>query len=143
MSCCQCDGIDKVFSAKVAAKELKAYRKNGPHKATRMLIDALKTEGVEGMTLLDIGGGVGAIQHELLKDGVTTATNVDASSAYGEAAKQEADRLGLGDRVTYHFGDFVALAPQSRACRYRHARLSDLLLPRHGGPGGRVVPARP
>ena len=112
MNCCQCCGIDKVFSAKVAAKELKAYRKNGPHKATSVLIDALKAEGAEGMTLLDIGGGVGAIQHELLKDGVTTATNVDASSAYSEAAKQEADRLGLSDRVTYHFGDFVALAPQ-------------------------------
>ena len=107
MNCCQCCGIDKVFSAKVAAKELKAYRKNGPHKATSVLIDALKAEGAEGMTLLDIGGGVGAIQHELLKDGVTTATNVDASSAYSEAAKQEADRLGLSDRVTYHFGDFV------------------------------------
>ena len=30
------------------------------------LIDALKAEGVEGAPLLDIGGGIGAIQHELL-----------------------------------------------------------------------------
>ena len=111
MNCCQCEGIDGVFNAKVAARDLKAYRKKGPRKATRMLIDALKAEDIEGMTLLDIGGGVGAIQHELLQDGVSSATNVDASRAYLQTAREEAQRRGHEDRVTYHFGDFVELAP--------------------------------
>jgi magnesium-protoporphyrin O-methyltransferase len=75
-----------------------------------MMIDALKTEGVQGKTLLDIGGGIGAIQHELLEAGVPTATDVDASNAYIRAARQESVRRGTGDRVSYQHGNFVDLA---------------------------------
>jgi hypothetical protein len=75
-----------------------------------MLIDALEAEGVESATLLEIGGGIGAIQHELLAAGVAHATSVDASASYLEAAREESDRRGHGDRVTYRYGDFVELA---------------------------------
>jgi predicted RNA methylase len=65
MSCCQCQGIQTLFGERVARNDLKRYRKKGPLK-TRMLLQALKAEGVEGATLLDIGGGVGAVSNELL-----------------------------------------------------------------------------
>ena len=77
---------------------------------TRTLIEALKAEGVEGATLLDIGGGIGVIQHELLAAGAASAISVDASSAYLDAAREESDRRGLRGRVTYRHGDFVELA---------------------------------
>lgn len=111
MSCCQCQGIETTFNRKTAAKELKKYREKGPDKTTRMLIDALKADGIEGMTLLDIGGGVGAIQHELLSTGASSCINVEASKAYIKAAKEEAERQGHVDRVSYHHGNFVDLAP--------------------------------
>ena len=111
MDCCQCQGIERMFDKKEAAGKLKRYREKGPDKTTRMLTDALKAEGVEGMTLLDIGGGVGAIVHDLLSAGVATATNADASAAYIDAATEEAQRQGHADRVTYIPGDFVHLAP--------------------------------
>ena len=50
MTCPQCRGLDKLFDDKTATKELKAYRKKGPSKTIRILIDALKAEGVEKMT---------------------------------------------------------------------------------------------
>jgi len=111
MNCCQCQGIEICFNEKQVGKELARYRKQGPAKTTRMLIDALKAEGVQGMTLLDIGGGIGAIQHELLKADASRATSIEASSSYLEASKAEARRQGHADRVSYHHGDFVALAP--------------------------------
>ena len=110
MNCRQCSGIEAWFDKKVVARELSRYRKKGPRKTTRMLIDAAKSEGVEGMTLLDIGGGVGAIQHELLKAGAGSVVSVDASTAYVEAAEDEAKRQGHADRVHYLYGDFVNLA---------------------------------
>lgn len=110
MSCCQCQGIESLFNKKTALKELKRYRARGPNKTTRLLIGALKDAGVQGLTLLDIGGGIGVIQHELMAAGVTSATNVDASTAYMEVAKEEAARRGLADRVDYQYGDFVSLA---------------------------------
>jgi hypothetical protein len=98
------------YDEKLAASQLRGYREKGPIASTQMLIDALKAEGVEGATLLDIGGGIGAIQHELLAVGVAHATSVDASAPYIEAAREESARRGHGDRVTYRHGDFVELA---------------------------------
>ncbi|MHA1944319.1 MAG: methyltransferase [Candidatus Thorarchaeota archaeon] len=116
MSCCQCQGIESKFDQKKAAKELQKYRNEGPSKNTRMLIDALKAEGISGMTLLDIGGGVGTIQHELLNAGVSSCTNVEASLAYVKAAKEEAKRQGHAESISHLHGNFVDVAkdvPQS------------------------------
>ena len=98
------------YDAKLAASELAKYRTDGPRPWTRTLIEALKAEGVEGSTLLDIGGGIGAIEHELLDAGLANAINVDASAAYLDAAREESERRGHRGRVTYHHGDFVELA---------------------------------
>ena len=100
----------EAYDEKVAAADLSRYRKNGPRPWARTLIEAIKAEGVEGATLLDIGGGIGVIQHELLDAGAASATNVEASSAYLSAARGESDRRGHADRVAYHHGDFVDLA---------------------------------
>ena len=111
MDCCQCRGIEVFFDKKTADKELKRYRKKGPAKTTRILIAALKAEGIEGMTLLDIGGGVGVIQQELLGAGVSSATSVEASAAYVEVSKEDAERQGYADRVSYHHANFTDVAP--------------------------------
>lgn len=112
MNCCQCQGIEELFNEKLVSKELSSYRIKGPSKTTRMLTDALKKEGIQGLALLDIGGGVGAIQHDLLAAGVQNATDVDASQAYLKAAKAEAQRRGLTDRVSFQHGNFVDIAAQ-------------------------------
>ena len=100
----------EAYDEKVAAADVSRYRKSGPRPWTRTLIEALKAEGVADATLLDIGGGIGVIQHELLDSGAARATNVEASSAYLSAARSESDRRGHVGRVTYHHGDFVDLA---------------------------------
>lgn len=112
MDSCQCQGIESLFNRRAAAHSLLAYQRNGPAKSTRVLLDALRREGVEGATLLDIGGGVGAVQLELLAAGVRAAIDVDASSAYVEEARAEAERRGYAGQITYHFGNFVDLAPR-------------------------------
>ena len=110
MNCCQCQGIEELFSQQYVNKELSRYRVKGPDKTTRMLTEAIKKEGVAGLTLLDIGGGVGAVQHELIDAGVGQVTSVDASSAYLSAARSESERRGLADHISYQKGNFVDLA---------------------------------
>jgi magnesium-protoporphyrin O-methyltransferase len=110
MDCCQCQGIETQFNRRQAASELETYRRSGPKRTTGLLIDALMAGGVQGETLLDIGGGVGAIQQALLKAGAARATHVDASSAYIAASRAESQRQGHADQVTYRHGDFVDLA---------------------------------
>jgi ubiquinone/menaquinone biosynthesis C-methylase UbiE len=112
MNCCQIQGLEKVFSQPMVTKELARYRREGPSKTTRLLIEAIEGEAVDGMTLLDIGGGVGAVQHALLRDGLQHATDVDVSPAYLAATRSEAQRLGFGEQITYHQGNFVDLASE-------------------------------
>src|SRR3990172_9674266 len=110
MACDQCAGIEKEFGRREAQRQQRDYRRKGAPPTTRLLIEALLEAGVEGQTVLDIGGGVGALQHALLKAGASRAQSVEASSAYLEVARQEADRLGLADRIQAVQGDFVQLA---------------------------------
>jgi magnesium-protoporphyrin O-methyltransferase len=76
-----------------------------------MLLEALREEGAEGRTLLDIGGGVGAVQHALLAAGAPHVINADASPAYQAAMRNEAERSGTAERVEFYLGDFVEMAP--------------------------------
>ncbi len=111
MSCCEAPPAwAGQFDQKTAIRDLRDYRRHGPDATTRALIDALRSRGVEQSTLLDIGGGIGVIQLELLKAGARTATSVDASAAYQSYAQTEADRQGLGERITFQLADFVDLA---------------------------------
>ena len=112
MNCCQCQGIEDLFNEQLVSKELTQYRIKGPEKTTRMMIDALKTGGIQGLSLLDIGGGVGAVQHELIEAGLKHAIDVDASKSYIHAAREEATRRGIADRVSFQHGNFVDLAAQ-------------------------------
>ena len=110
MRCCQCQGIEIEFNRREAQHKLAEYRRRGPAGTTRLLLAALQAAGVADRTLLDIGGGIGAIQYALLKAGARSAVSVDASTAYIEAAQLEARRQGLADRIEFHSGDFVDLA---------------------------------
>ncbi len=97
MTCRQCQGIECLFDRREALRKLSSYQRQGPSQTARLLLDAVKAAGVEGATLLDIGGGVGVAQLELLAAGLRSATDVDASSAYLDVAREEAQRRGYGD----------------------------------------------
>jgi len=68
------DDFGGLYDERRAAADLKRYRENGPRPWTAALIESLKAEGVAGATLLDIGGGIGVIDHELLAAGAASAT---------------------------------------------------------------------
>lgn len=113
MSCCpHCQGADKLFNSSRATSSLREYQRHGADKTTKRLLDVIKSEGVDGMTLLDIGGGIGVIQHELARAGVSAVTDVDASASYLMIAQQEATRRGYAAEARYLHGDFVAMADQ-------------------------------
>ena len=112
-TCGTCAAYERAFDRGYAEDDLEGYRRDGPSKQTRALIDAVAALAApEGATVLDIGGGIGAIQLELLKRGASRTTDVDGSSAFIAVARAEAARQGFGDRTAYLHGDVVALATQ-------------------------------
>jgi magnesium-protoporphyrin O-methyltransferase len=101
-----------MFDARSARRQLAAYRRSGPMGTTRRLIDAIKAAGVDGASVLDIGGGVGVIGFELLAAGADHLMDVDAARAYVAVARRESTRRGLDDRASFRHGDFVTLAEE-------------------------------
>lgn len=112
MDCPNCEGFDTEFDEALAVKDIERYRAEGPRHSTQVILNALGKEKLDGLSHLDIGGGIGAIQNELLQLGVKTSMSVEASATYAELAQEEAERQGHADRITYKYGDFVELADQ-------------------------------
>jgi hypothetical protein len=106
---CAC-GANEFGEAK-ARQNLRQYRRSGSNRTTIWLIEGLRSGGVDGLTVLDIGAGVGAVHQDLLASGASSAVDVDGSAAYVAIAREEADRRGMADRVRHEVGDFVLLAP--------------------------------
>jgi magnesium-protoporphyrin O-methyltransferase len=107
MPCNCCEITDNAFSEAEARAEIKNYRKRGPANQTKLILKAIRSLGLRDAALLDIGGGIGAIHHELLNDVAREAIHVDASSAYLKEAKGETARRGNSERVQFIHADFT------------------------------------
>lgn len=107
----QCCAIESIFDDKTARKMLKKYQRGKRDAATALLIKQLKLLQKGDETLLDIGSGIGVIPMELVPTGLSSITDVDASTGYLKVAKEESTRLGFRDRATYLHGDFLEVAP--------------------------------
>ena len=114
MACCQGQDFDRMFDARRARKDMRAYCKRGARGATRRLLDAVRVSmrerGMVDFTHLDIGGGVGVLQHELARDGAVQTTAVDASRPYLELLRQAAAERGYEARQRRIEGDFTEVA---------------------------------
>jgi magnesium-protoporphyrin O-methyltransferase len=110
MTCCHRESIEKQFGRAEVDRMLRRFRRRGPDKSTRLLLSALKSANGSAESVLDIGGGVGAIHHALLDEGVREAVEVDISGASIAAAEEEARRRGHEGRVRFVHGDFLDVA---------------------------------
>ena len=104
-SCCSPRSYGEVFGAKQARRDARRYRKRGLDPTARLMVE--QAGEVDGATVLEVGGGVGAIGIELLKRGASQVTNVELSSEYDEEARQLAREFGLEECIERHTGDFT------------------------------------
>ena len=94
-----------MFGARQARRDARGYRKRGVRGTARDLVEL--AGDVSGASVLEVGGGVGAIELELLAAGAERATDVELSGEYEEEAQKLLAERGLGDRVERRVGDFV------------------------------------
>ena len=100
-----------MFSERNARGEAKRYLRKGLEGTSREIVDYLKSQGVDGQTVLEVGGGVGAVQIELLKAGAESAVSVELTPTYEDAAVRLLDEAHLRDRVRRVVTDFVEASP--------------------------------
>ena len=104
-----CCGANQFFDTKTAKKQYKNYLKKGPSKVTRKLIAQLGNMNTGG-SLLDVGGGIGAIQWWFLDRGGKQSFGVDASSGYTALAQEHATKNQLEESAHFIVGDFTTKA---------------------------------
>ena len=100
MNCCSTD-YRRFFNRKFAARDLERYRKRGLSATERDLVELVGD--VHGASVLEAGGGIGALQLELLDAGAARATNVELSAGYENVAQE----LLAGRDVERRIGDFA------------------------------------
>jgi SAM-dependent methyltransferase len=103
--CCPPGGYDAMFDERQARRDLKRWREKGLKADALDAVDFLAREQVT--SLLEIGGGIGAVQVELLRRGAERAVNVELSHGYEDVARGLAQGEGLEDRLERIVGDAV------------------------------------
>jgi len=104
-ACCGGNSCDSLFGEKSAGRDLRSYLKRGLRGDARLLAKWASSAGLAGATVLDVGGGVGAIQAELVRQGAAQGTVVEVVPAYQRFALELAEKLGVAGRSRFVLAD--------------------------------------
>lgn len=110
-NCCDPRGCDEFFGDGFARKMAARYRKRGLDRTSRRMVGFLDAQGLAGRTVMEIGGGVGEIQIELLKHGAERTVNLELVAAYDGEARRLLAEEGLQDRAERRLHD-IAVDPE-------------------------------
>jgi magnesium-protoporphyrin O-methyltransferase len=109
--CCDPRGCDEFFGSGFARRMAGRYRKRGLDRTARRMVAFVADHGVEGETVMEIGGGIGDIQIELLKRGAARTVNLELSPGYDGEAQRLLAEAGLGGRAERRIHD-IAVDPE-------------------------------
>ena len=107
-NCCNARGCDAFFTPRLARRAAERYRQKGIDKTARRMVAFLERRGIEGATVLEVGGGLGEVQIELLKRGAARAINLEVSPAYDGEAARLLREAGVEARVERRLHDIAA-----------------------------------
>lgn len=106
--CCTPAGYRWIFSERYAQREAGRYRRRGLDKLSRQMLSVLVKHGVAGASVLEVGGGIGDMQIELLRAGAARATSVELTPSYEVIAGELLRNAGLAEKVTRRVLDFAS-----------------------------------
>ena len=107
MNCCTPTGYRTIFGAKTVERDARRYRRKGLTGSAQWLFDTLNSNGVSDASVLEVGGGIGSLQIELLKAGAAHTANVEIIDSYETTARTLITDHNLDARVERHIGDFA------------------------------------
>jgi len=92
----------------MARRNLKRYRRKGLDELERQMVSAASAGGLDGARVLEIGGGIGTLQAELLEAGAGQGEVVELVSSYEPYARELAREKGIQERTTFRVADILA-----------------------------------
>jgi magnesium-protoporphyrin O-methyltransferase len=115
VNCCTPTGYRTIFGTKTVDRDARRYRRKGLTGSAGWLLQALKGDGMNERSVLEVGGGIGSLQIELIKAGASHATNVEIIDSYEATARALIDEHGLEDRVERQIADYAEHPDQAPA----------------------------
>jgi magnesium-protoporphyrin O-methyltransferase len=97
-----------MFKPRNARKNLKRYRKKGLDAIERQMVASVPAEDLDGARVLEIGGGIGTIQVELLAAGASEGEVIELVAAYEPYARELAQDKRLETRSRFRVADVLA-----------------------------------
>src|SRR5207302_10761415 len=98
-ACCVPDGYAQLFDEKNARSDARNYLKKGLDPTGQRMVDEILRRGVAGASVLEVGGGIGALEIELLRAGAARATNVEHVGTHVQEAHDLLETVGRAARV--------------------------------------------
>jgi 2-polyprenyl-3-methyl-5-hydroxy-6-metoxy-1,4-benzoquinol methylase len=121
--CCPSRDYHRFFNQRFARRLATRYRKRGLDPTAQTMVQFLRQLGLEGTSVLEIGGGVGEIEIELLQAGAARAQNLELSPAYEQPARTLAAQAGVQGRFDWRLHDLAqdpgAVAPADLVVLHR------------------------
>jgi 2-polyprenyl-3-methyl-5-hydroxy-6-metoxy-1,4-benzoquinol methylase len=121
--CCPSRDDHRIFNQRFARRLANRYRKRGLDQTARKMVAFLQQVGTVGASVLEIGGGVGEIEIELLQAGAARAQNLELSPAYEQEARTLAGQAGVQGRLDWRLHDLAedpgAVAPADLVVLHR------------------------
>jgi hypothetical protein len=105
--CCPSGDYPRFFNQRFARRLANRYRKRGVDKTAQKMVEFLQALDLQGASVLEIGGGVGEIEIELLKAGAARAQNLELSPAYEHEAHRLAGQAGVQGRIDWRMHDLA------------------------------------
>src|SRR6478752_2255058 len=99
MTCCTPDGYRTIFGAKTVERDVRRYARKGLVGSAQWLFERLHAATVTGRSVLEIGGGIGDLQLELIQAGASHATNIELVNTYEEAAGTLISERGFQEQI--------------------------------------------
>jgi hypothetical protein len=113
--CCTPAGYRTIFGPKAVERDARRYRRKGLTGSAGWLLQALTSDVVHKRSVLEVGGGIGSLQIELLKAGAAHATNVEIIDSYEDTARALITEDGLDGRVERYIADYAQHPDESPA----------------------------
>ena len=96
-----------MFAPRAARRSLERYRRKGLDRLERMMLRSAAAGRLEGRRVLEIGGGIGILQSELLEAGAARGEVVELVAAYEPYARELARDRGFQDRTSFRVADVL------------------------------------
>jgi 2-polyprenyl-3-methyl-5-hydroxy-6-metoxy-1,4-benzoquinol methylase len=121
--CCPSRDYHRLFNQRFARRLANRYSKRGLDQTAQTMVEFLQAVGIEGATVLEVGGGVGELELELLQAGAARAQNLELSPAYEQEARMLAGQAGVQGRLDWRLHDLAqdpgAVAPADLVVLHR------------------------